>query len=168
MCGIAGYLAMSGSGMDETAPVTLKSMADSIVSRGPDDFGFWHDSESGIGLAHRRLSIIDLSAAGHQPMASATGRYVIVFNGEIYNHLDLRAGLEKPGVGGIENSQWRGHSDTETLLAGFEIWGVRATVERCIGMFAFAVWDRRERILTLGRDRLGEKPLYYGWQGTGG
>lgn len=144
----------------------LGRMADTIMSRGPDDFGVWC-ADAGIGLAHRRLSILDLSPAGHQPMSCATGRYVIAFNGEIYNHLDLRAELEKARAGGMASLPWRGHSDTETLLAGFAAWGIKATVERCIGMFAFAVWDRKTRVLTLGRDRLGEKPLYYGWQGSG-
>lgn len=164
MCGLVGFLG-GGGGTHETH-VALKRMADTIVSRGPDDFGVWID-DSGIGLAHRRLSIIDLSHAGHQPMICPARRYVIAFNGEIYNHLDLRAELAKVGAGSPAAETWRGHSDTETLLACFAAWGIRATVERCIGMFAFAVWDRQERVLTLGRDRLGEKPLYFGWQGLG-
>ena len=137
----------------------LTHMAQAIESRGPDAFGAWADPEAGIALAHRRLAIVDLTPAGAQPMVAAGGRYVLAFNGEIYNHLKLRAELD--GVA------WRGHSDTETLLAGFETWGVEATLQRAIGMFAFALWDREERVLTLGRDRLGEKPLYYGWQGHG-
>lgn len=162
MCGLVGFLEI-GRGHDaRQAAVVLERMADTIVSRGPDDSGVWTDG-SGVGLAHRRLSILDLSAAGHQPMTGPSGRHVIVFNGEIYNHLDLRQELEQAGLA----PGWRGHSDTETLLAGFAAWGIRATVERCIGMFAFAVWDVQARILTLGRDRLGEKPLYYGWQGDG-
>ena len=161
MCGLVGFLESARSGNGDEAAAVLGRMADTIVSRGPDDAGVWADA-CGIGLAHRRLSIVDLSPAGHQPMASAGGRYMIVFNGEIYNHRDLRRELQAAGFTG-----WRGHSDTETLLAGFVAWGIRATVERCIGMFAFAVWDRQEQVLTLGRDRLGEKPLYYGWQGQG-
>jgi len=167
MCGIAGFLETRLWRGHEAALVLLERMADMIASRGPDDFGTWAAGE-GIGLAHRRLSILDLSPAGHQPMACVTGRYVIAFNGEIYNHLDLRTELAKVGAGGTAVGGWRGHSDTETLLAGFAAWGIKATVERCIGMFAFAVWDRKERVLTLGRDRLGEKPLYYGWQGQAG
>lgn len=132
-------------------------MADALRHRGPDDAGVWVDGEAGIGLAHRRLSIIDLSPAGHQPMVSAGGRYVVAFNGEIYNHLNLRRELEI-------NADWRGHSDTETLLAGFEAWGVEATLKKAVGMFAIALWDRGERNLYLARDRMGEKPLYYGWQ----
>jgi asparagine synthase (glutamine-hydrolysing) len=166
MCGFAGFLEADAWRGHEAASAVLGRMADTIVARGPDDFGVWAD-DAGIGLAHRRLSILDLSPAGHQPMACATGRYVIAFNGEIYNHLDLRAELVRAGAGGMAAGGWRGHSDTETLLAGFPVWGINATVERCIGMFAFAVWDRKERVLTLGRDRLGEKPLYYGWQGQG-
>lgn len=134
-------------------------MAQAIESRGPDAFGSWVDTEVGIALAHRRLAIVDLTPAGAQPMVAASGRYVLAFNGEIYNHLKLRAELD-----GIA---WRGHSDTETLLVGFEAWGVEATLKLAIGMFAFALWDREQRVLTLGRDRLGEKPLYYGWQGQG-
>jgi asparagine synthase (glutamine-hydrolysing) len=166
MCGIAGFLVVGTWRSQEAASCVLERMANTIVSRGPDDFGVWAN-DAGVGLAHRRLSILDLSAAGHQPMACATDRYVIAFNGEIYNHLDLRAELAKVGTDGTGVGGWRGHSDTETLLAGFVAWGIKATVQRCTGMFAFAVWDRKERVLTLGRDRLGEKPLYYGWQGRG-
>jgi asparagine synthase (glutamine-hydrolysing) len=130
--------------------------------RGPDDSGHWSDRQAGLALGQRRLAIIDLSPAGHQPMHSGSGRYVIVFNGEIYNHLEIRSAIE----GTSRDVTWRGHSDTETLLAGIERWGVRATVERCVGMFALAVWDRERRRLTLVRDRIGEKPLYYGRSGT--
>lgn len=165
MCGFAGFLGRGHCSGSDAATAELGRMADTILSRGPDDFGIWHDN-IGIGLAHRRLSILDLSPAGHQPMVCPTGRYVIAFNGEIYNHLDLRVELEKVGTHAT-TKHWRGHSDTETLLAGFAAWGIKATVKRCIGMFAFAVWDRTTRVLTLGRDRLGEKPLYYGWQGSG-
>jgi asparagine synthase (glutamine-hydrolysing) len=163
MCGLAGFLS-SGARMQE-ANAVLSSMSKAILSRGPDDFGLWFD-EVGIGLTHRRLSILDLSPAGHQPMVSECGRYVIAYNGEIYNHLDLRKELSSSNFNSI-NTHWRGHSDTETLLAGFSFWGIKATIERCMGMFAFAVWDKKERVLTLGRDRLGEKPIYYGWQGSG-
>jgi asparagine synthase (glutamine-hydrolysing) len=137
-------------------------MADSLTHRGPDDADTWIDPGAGIALGHRRLAVLDLSPAGHQPMASASGRYMLAFNGEIYNHLEIRSELSTPQKTVLE---WRGHSDTETLLAGFDHWGVEATLGRCVGMFAFAVWDRESRVLTLARDRLGEKPLYYGWQG---
>lgn len=132
-------------------------MRDTLYHRGPDDGGSWIDVAHGIALVHRRLSILDLSAAGHQPMPSASDRYVIAFNGEVYNHLDLREAL--PGYA------WRGHSDTETLLAAVSAWGVNTTLKKSVGMFAFALWDRQDRILTLARDRFGEKPLYYGLQG---
>lgn len=161
MCGLVGFFADNVGGAED-ARMRLVRMADKIVHRGPDDAGYWCDAESGIGLAHRRLSIIDLSPAGHQPMHSSSERYVIAFNGEIYNHLDMRRELEVKGEG-----TWRGHSDTETLLAGFDAWGIRETIERTTGMFALAVWDKASRVLTLARDRLGEKPLYYGWQGAG-
>jgi asparagine synthase (glutamine-hydrolysing) len=134
-------------------------MTDAIYHRGPDDSGMWSDLSSGIALGHRRLSIVDLSPAGHQPMHLASGRYVIVFNGEIYNHKEIRTNFA--------SHPWIGSSDTETLLVAIERWGVRTAVEHCVGMFAFAVWDSRDRELILGRDRLGEKPLYYGWQGAG-
>lgn len=156
MCGIAGYFS-------ERAPEfgggVLVAMGDAIAHRGPDDQGAWFDPEAGIGLVHRRLSIVDLSEAGHQPMASHSFRYIIVFNGEIYNHLELRRALEAQG----QAPEWRGHSDTETLLAGFDVWGIEPTLQRAVGMFAFALWDRHERVLHLARDRMGEKPLYYGW-----
>jgi asparagine synthase (glutamine-hydrolysing) len=163
MCGFAGFLGTSASCAQEEPHALLKRMTDAIIHRGPDDSGHWCDGEQGIGLGHRRLSIVDLSPAGHQPMRSPSSRYVIVFNGEIYNHLSLRDALESSGRG----AAWRGHSDTETLLAGFDAWGIQGTLERAIGMFAFAVWDRQTGELTLGRDRAGEKPLYYGWQGQG-
>ena len=136
-------------------------MTRALTHRGPDDAGMWIDVSAGIALGHRRLAVLDLSAAGRQPMASASGRYILAFNGEIYNHLEIRTELTTPQ----ETVLWRGHSDTETLLAGFDRWGVESTLRRCVGMFAFAVWDRESRVLTLARDRLGEKPLYYGWQG---
>lgn len=176
MCGLAGFLQTNGLGSGQ-AHALAAHMGERIAHRGPDDGGVWCDADAGIGLSHRRLSILDLSPAGHQPMVSVSGRYVIAFNGEIYNHLELRQELEKgpsallspEGRGDIEGGRgetsWRGHSDTETLLAAFDAWGIEATVKKSIGMFAFAVWDKLNRILTLGRDRLGEKPLYYGWQG---
>lgn len=164
MCGITGFLTTTRSDSPET---TLSRMADAIRHRGPDDSGLWLDRAAGIGLAHRRLSIVDLSLAGHQPMMSSFGRYQIVFNGEIYNHLDLRAALKKTEVSDTAPPPWRGHSDTETLLAGIEAWGLEATLRKTIGMFAIALWDKETRTLSLARDRLGEKPLYYGWQGTG-
>jgi len=160
MCGFSGYL--STVKLDHAAEL-LQRMGNAITHRGPDDSGVWCDTDAGIGLSHRRLSIVDLSPAGHQPMPSASGRYVIAFNGEIYNHLVLRAELESSGAA----PHWRGHSDTETLLASFDAWGIEATVNKSIGMFAFAVWDKHTQQLTLGRDRMGEKPLYYGWQGQG-
>ena len=159
MCGLVGYL--SNQNIPVAPDVLLSKMADCIVHRGPDDFGVWHDSKAGIGLAHRRLSVVDLSSAGHQPMHAARGRYVMVFNGEIYNHSKLRSELEASN----HSLNWNGNSDTETLLAGFEEWGVEATLQRSIGMFAIALWDKQTNTLTLARDRIGEKPLYYGWQG---
>lgn len=163
MCGLAGYLGGAPRQDADVHRMLLKQMTDTISRRGPDDEGFWFDGERAIGLGHRRLAIVDLSSNGHQPMRSGGSRYVIAFNGEIYNHLDLRKELD--AIGAVP--AWRGHSDTETLLAGFDAWGIEATVKRAIGMFAFAVWDRDTGVLTLGRDRIGEKPLYYGWQGRG-
>lgn len=161
MCGLTGYW---GSQPATDLKCAVLAMADAIVHRGPDDAGAWADESAGLALGHRRLSIVDLSAAGHQPMHSASGRWVIAFNGEIYNHMALRDALQADKVA----PAWRGHSDTETLLAAFECWGVEATLQRCVGMFAIALWDRQTRTLTLARDRFGEKPLYYGWVGQGG
>ncbi len=135
-------------------------MADRIRHRGPDGDGVWCDAQAGYAVAHRRLSVLDLSVAGQQPMHSADGRWVLAYNGEIYNHLKLRQRLQAERVA----PEWRGHSDTETLLACVIAWGVETTLKRSIGMFALALWDRAERSLWLARDRMGEKPLYYGWQ----
>ncbi|MCX7626809.1 MAG: asparagine synthase (glutamine-hydrolyzing) [Methylophilaceae bacterium] len=161
MCGLTGFWQPDGVHPDAAA-AQVRRMADALRHRGPDDGGVWVDADAGLALGHRRLSILDLSPAGHQPMLSACGRWAIVFNGEIYNHLELREALAKVGAGGTALT-WRGHSDTETLLAAIETWGIRATLEKLVGMFAFALWDRQARTLTLARDRMGEKPLYYGW-----
>jgi asparagine synthase (glutamine-hydrolysing) len=136
-------------------------MTQSIEHRGPDDGGSWLDPVAGIALGHRRLAIVDTSLAGHQPMMSENGRFILVFNGEIYNHPDLREELASAGAA----PRWRGHSDTETLLAGLSRWGLKDTLRRAAGMFALAVWDRQSGELMLARDRFGEKPLYYGWAG---
>ncbi len=161
MCGIVGFLKAGGFSPAD-AQITIDAQTRTLFHRGPDDAGTWLAPDAGIALGHRRLSILDLSPAGHQPMVSGSGRYLIVLNGEIYNHLDIRARLDDAPSA----PQWRGHSDTETLLAGFDRWGLESTLTQTVGMFAFAVWDRHERILTLARDRMGEKPLYYGWQGS--
>ena len=161
MCGVVGFF-QPGVPPPEDATQHLLRMTDQLARRGPDGAGVWVDAVAGVALGHRRLAIIDLSDAGHQPMLSADGQQVLAFNGEIYNHEALRAELRLQG----HSVAWRGHSDTETLLAGFETWGIEATLVRCQGMFAFAVWNKSSRTLTLGRDRMGEKPLYYGWQGN--
>jgi asparagine synthase (glutamine-hydrolysing) len=158
MCGITGFLT-SDSGELGSLEAVATSMALKIAHRGPDDAGAWADVQAGVALGHRRLSIVDLSPAGHQPMHSESGRFVVAFNGEIYNHLTLRAELDE--------ITWRGHSDTETLLAGFEAWGVEETLKKTVGMFAIALWDKQTRTLQLARDRFGEKPLYYGWVESG-
>ncbi len=159
MCGIAGLLdGLNRCGNDELRDAALR-MANALHHRGPDDVGTWADAESGIAFGHKRLSIVDLSPEGHQPMRSVCGRYVISFNGEVYNFQELRRELEGLGY------TFRGHSDTEIMLSCISRWGVFAAVERFTGMFAFALWDRQERELHLVRDRMGEKPLYYGWVG---
>ncbi|HEX8639924.1 MAG TPA: asparagine synthase (glutamine-hydrolyzing) [Allosphingosinicella sp.] len=161
MCGIVGIVA--GGAVGEAQ---LRSMAGELAHRGPDDEGLWMDARAGIGFGHRRLSIVDLSPAGHQPMTSGDGRWTITFNGEIYNHVELRAELETGGGGPAPaGGGWRGHSDTETLLECISAWGLERTIARAAGMFALALWDAKERKLHLLRDRMGEKPLYYGWAG---
>ncbi|KVL64632.1 asparagine synthase (glutamine-hydrolyzing) [Burkholderia ubonensis] len=157
MCGIDGFL-NSAAFDEETARATLARMTASLAHRGPDAQGTWLDAQAGIALGHRRLAIVDLSVHGRQPMASVCGRFVLVFNGEIYNHRALRAELERTG----RAPAWRGHSDTEVLLAAIAAWGVEAALRRATGMFAIALWNRESRVLTLARDRIGEKPLYYG------
>ena len=162
MCGIAGFFSKK--------PVTTESLQDfgiraceALRHRGPDDSGIWSDSESGVVLSNTRLAVIDLSPEGKQPMTSSCGRYVIVFNGEVYNHMELRRDLEKRG----EAPRFRGHSDTEVMLAAISAWGLEGALDRFIGMFAFGLWDRAERTLRLVRDRIGIKPLYYGEAGGG-
>ena len=156
MCGIAGLVDLKRRfGPDELRNIASR-MADSLHHRGPDDRGVWIDAEAGVALGHTRLAIIDLSPAGAQPMISSCGRFVLSYNGEVYNAPELRAELEVAG------RQFRGHSDTEVMVEGFAVWGVRPTIERLIGMFAFAAWDRSTHTLTLARDRLGIKPLYWG------
>ena len=157
MCGICGIWDPSGSGQDVRD--ALSRMTSAICHRGPDDEGAWSLTESGIALGHRRLSIIDLSCEGHQPMTSVDGRYTTVFNGEIYNFLEIRRELTASGF------TFRGGSDTEVMLSAAVKWGVEETLRRMSGMFALAIWDRTTSRLTLARDRIGEKPLYYGWTG---
>lgn len=160
MCGITGFwdttLKLDAQGLQAVA----QQMTDTLFLRGPDDGGQWVDESRGIALGHRRLAILDLSPEGHQPMVSADSRFIIVFNGEIYNFLDIRKQLEQLGY------KFRGHSDTEVMLASFCEWGLEKSIKSFNGMFAFALWDRRENVLHLGRDRFGEKPLYYGWFGS--
>ena len=163
MCGITGFIQFGNS--VEDMKVLVRHMADKIAHRGPDDSGVWVDAECGIALGHRRLSIVDLTFAGHQPMRSSCGRYILAFNGEIYNHLELRMQLDRhySSDSSTMGPNWRGHSDTETLLAGIIVWGLEDLLQRCVGMFAFALWDVQTNELTLVRDRFGEQPLYYGW-----
>ncbi|CAB3759882.1 asparagine synthase (glutamine-hydrolyzing) [Paraburkholderia solisilvae] len=160
MCGLTGFVEWGGlrAGADDR----LRHMSDAITYRGPDDVGYWIDGDAGVAFAHRRLAIVDLTQSGHQPMASVCGRWMIVFNGEIYNYEQLRKELDAQGW----PHGWRGHSDTEVLLAAITTWGIKTALEKSVGMFAFALWDREARTLTMARDRLGEKPLYYGWLGN--
>ncbi|NVD44397.1 asparagine synthase (glutamine-hydrolyzing) [Qipengyuania atrilutea] len=155
MCGIVGFIGVAQN--NGALSATVEGMARQLAHRGPDDAGRWTDPRHGIALGHRRLSIIDLSGAGHQPMISRCQRYVTVYNGEIYNFKELKAELEKSGA-----INWSGHSDTEVMLEAVSRWGVRKTLPRLNGMFALSIWDRRERKLHLARDRFGEKPLFYG------
>lgn len=160
MCGLVGYF---GHGLTDPL-ATLTRAAEAILHRGPDAGGFWSDPSSPLHLAFRRLAIQDLTPAGSQPMVAVDGSLVIAFNGEIYNHLELRRTLEAQDLAPVG---WRGHSDTETLLACFQAWGVERTLKAAIGMFAIALWNRGSRTLVLARDRLGEKPLYLGFVGAG-
>ncbi len=164
MCGFAGFFASPRSDDAASWPGRLDRMGQAIRHRGPDASGIWFDAEPGIGLVHRRLAIIDLSPAGHQPMVSANGQLVLAFNGEIYNHLAIRRELEQVS-NSLAEGAWRGHSDTETLIAAISAWGLDKALRKTVGMFALALWDRATHTLSLARDRLGEKPLYYGLQG---
>lgn len=159
MCGVTGLWRWTNFG--ESIGLSVTRMADALRHRGPDNGGIWVDADAGLAFGHRRLAIVDLSAAGHQPMLSSDERYVLAYNGEIYNHAALRREIDDAGP----SVKWRGHSDTETLLEGIRLWGLEAVLEKSVGMFAVALWDRRERTLRLARDRMGEKPLYYGWAG---
>lgn len=162
MCGIAGYWEGTGHFGEAEAAERAQRMTSAILHRGPDTHGHWADVAAGLVLGHRRLSILDLSPTGNQPMKSPRGRYVIVFNGEIYNHAALRLELEqRHSVQG-----WRGRSDTEVMLCAIEEWGLSTALSQFNGMYAFALWDKVERVLHLVRDRFGEKPLYYGWMGN--
>ena len=152
MCGIVGSWGKALAHEDH-----VRRMMACISHRGPDALGSWIDQNSGVAFGHVRLSILDLSEAGAQPMVSASGRYVIVFNGEIYNHLEIRNTLNRSA----DSVRWRGHSDTETLLAAIEFWGLHGALDRCVGMFALGLWDKEQQTLALARDRFGEKPLYY-------
>ncbi len=159
MCGFCGFVDPQRRYFQEPKQIGIR-MSEAIRARGPDGSGFWLDRDNAVALAHRRLSILDLSDAGTQPMASPSGRYHLVYNGEIYNHHSLRADLEQASG----THPWRGHSDTETLLVSIEKFGLRPTLEKCVGMFSFGLWDRQEKELVLSRDRMGEKPLYFGFQ----
>lgn len=161
MCGFAGFL--SNNNLNEISSIEiLNQMSNEIIHRGPDDNSIFYDNENRIGLAHRRLSIIDKSEAGKQPMTSKNSKYIIVFNGEIYNHIELRGHIKLNNY----SINWKGHSDTETLLELISIFGINESLKICVGMFSFALWDTEHKELILARDRFGEKPLYYGWQGN--
>ncbi|KQB09450.1 asparagine synthase (glutamine-hydrolyzing) [Vibrio metoecus] len=159
MCGIAGFVGWKTPALVES---TLRTMGDQIQTRGPDSQGIWASSDGGIGFVHQRLAIVDLSDAGHQPMLSDCGRYVLVFNGEIYNHLSVRQGLKD--AFGEKASHWKGHSDTETLLKAIVLLGLEKALEQIVGMYAFAIYDYEQKTIALVRDRMGEKPLYWGAQ----
>jgi asparagine synthase (glutamine-hydrolysing) len=159
MCGITGFYSKTSSTFNNA----ILKMNSAISHRGPDSNNIWQDKNSGIFFGHQRLSILDLSTAGNQPMESISGRFVITYNGEIYNHLAIRRDLKKIN----SNINWKSNTDTETLLEALELWGIEKTLKKTIGMFAFALWDKKNRTLYLVRDRMGEKPLYFGWQGAG-
>ena len=162
MCGLTGFLESTQRLNFSQKKSTILQMSSALFHRGPDDQGTWIDPDGQVAFGHRRLSIIDLSSHGHQPMHSHCGRYVIVFNGEIYNYLEIRKELEDSG----EAPAWIGHSDTEVMLAAISCWGLKTALTKFVGMFALALWDHKEKVLQLSRDRLGEKPLFYGWMGN--
>ena len=159
MCGICGFYSKNLSTFNNI----IEEMNSAIFHRGPDHSGYWVDKNTGIFFGHQRLSILDLTADGNQPMQSNSGRFILNYNGEIYNYLEIRKELNNKNI----NIKWRGKSDTETLLEAIDFWGVEITLQKIDGMFAFGIWDKKKRSLTLARDRIGEKPLYYGWQGEG-
>jgi len=161
MCGIVGFFKEKQGFSADEVQSCLQKMTDAISHRGPDSAGRWYDINDQIALGHRRLAILDLSESGHQPMLSDDDRYVIAFNGEIYNHLEIRQEIENS----TQNVIWKGHSDTETLLKAIQVFGWEETLQRLVGMFAIALWDQQQKELTLARDRMGEKPLYWGWSG---
>lgn len=163
MCGFVGFFSPSNIEGKDSSIQIIKKMSETLVHRGPDSYGTWQSSNNELVFGFRRLAIQDTSVNGNQPMHSKSGQYVIVFNGEIYNHFVLRKEIENI----YSNYIWKSNSDTETLLACFELWGIDESIKKCSGMFSFAVWCNKNKLLTLGRDRLGEKPLYYGWQGAG-
>lgn len=156
MCGFAGFLEFAPARSRDESVRLVEQMTNRLTHRGPDDHGQWLNESGTVAMGHRRLSILDTSQHGHQPMTSPCGRFVLAYNGEVYNHLELRRELQQGGV------TFRGQSDTETIVAAFSEWGIASTIERCVGMFAMAVWDTHQQSLTLIRDRLGIKPLYYG------
>ncbi len=159
MCGINGFYSKSSSTFNNV----IAKMNYAISHRGPDTDGTWLDRNSGIVLGHQRLSIIDLSDAGNQPMESNSGKFILTYNGEIYNHLEIRKEIEN----NYSNIKWKSNSDTETLLEAIDLWGIKKTLQKIEAMFAFALWNKKARSLLLARDRIGEKPLYFGWQGIG-
>tara|TARA_B100001063_G_scaffold101603_1_gene94896 strand:+ start:4441 stop:6402 length:1962 start_codon:yes stop_codon:yes gene_type:complete len=162
MCGIVGFYDLKSSFDEVQRETCLKKMSEQLSHRGPDNLGMWFDNKFGLGLGHTRLSILDTSDFGNQPMSSHSGRYVLIFNGEIYNHLEIRNSILKKN-----KIPWKSSSDTETLVNCFDFFGIKKTLQMSVGMFAFAVWDTKDKILTLGRDRFGEKPLYYGYSYLG-
>jgi asparagine synthase (glutamine-hydrolysing) len=161
MCGLTGFFQGDVFSSANIVQRTLENMTDAIRHRGPDSEGFWYELNYQVALGHRRLAILDLTESGHQPMLSDDDRYVIAFNGEIYNHLEIRQEIESA----IPTIIWKGHSDTETLLKAIQVFGWEETLQKLVGMFAIALWDQWEKELTLARDRMGEKPLYWGWSG---
>ena len=160
MCGLTGFVDFVRGTAAETLRERAEAMSETLRHRGPDDGGVWVDADAGVAMGFRRLSIIDLTDHGHQPMVSSSGRYVIVFNGEVYNYRELRDELTPAGA------RFTGSSDTEVILEAIQAWGLEAAVRRFVGMFAIALWDRKERALHLVRDRIGVKPLYWGRQGN--